>query len=212
MDRGKLEKYFGKGRHVDEVCKMLVPIPHAEQEISLLSKVKNSLALMALETNYPSGITFSSKVMIEVDEAIASFKSDLWIGMPPVNFRSTNVIFRKQIAHYNEKGKVISGIDQYLNRQKIINFSMINGRSEPDDTVLFSPQRGDKGKVVAHGNEITAILFLWLKWRKTLPTVTTTSEFCHIVKDVLCLDIETVVDYLKFHKVTSLKSKKAPFK
>ncbi len=212
MDRGKLEQYFGKGIHVDKVCKMLVPIPHAEQEILLLSKVKSSLALMESNTNYPSGVKFASKMMLEVDGAIASFTNDVWIGLPTVNFRLPNVIFRKQIGHFNEKGKVISGVDQYLNRQKIINFSMINGRSEPDDTVLFSPQRGDKGKVVAHGNEITAILFLWLKWRKTLPTVTTTSEFCHIVKDVLCLDIETVVDYLKFHKVTSLKSKKAPFK
>ncbi len=212
MDRGKLEKYFGKGIHVDKVCKMLVPIPHAEQEILLLSKVKSSLALMESNTNYPSGVTFASNMMLEVDGAIASFTNDVWIGIPPVNFRSANVIFRKQITHCDGNGKVISGVDQYLNRQKIISYSMINGRSEPDDTVLFAPQRGDKGKVVAHGNEITAILFLWLKCRRTLPTVTTTSEFCHIVKDVLCLDIETVVDYLKFHRVTSLKSKKAPFK
>ncbi len=211
MDRHKkkkLEQYFGKGLLVDRACKLLEPIEHAEHEISLLKDAKKTAERGLRETKTPEGKRFYDEMLTEINAAIASYKNDVWISVPWCNLLNKDPLLTSKVTHLDKEGVELKNVHKFLSERKVIDCCMINGRSEPDGTVLFAPVKGSKGKVICHGNEITVILFLWLKVKRSLPSISIDSEFCHIVKDVLCLEMNTVIDYLRAHRIPSLKDKR----
>ncbi len=206
MDRQVLLKFGGiEGAFlVNKVCDIVDVYLNADNEIRNLNREKKSVEASLRDT---SNEIFKSRYISRLNEIelqIESLSYPVWLGVDRDEAHSLS-FFGQQLGTIQIDGRksALSVEDKRVNLIWAKTLVLRVGE-QPDDTAVFIPMTKLNGKVKDHGNELSAIIYLWTKLTGEQPLIAANGEFCLLVANTLHLDRDTVYKYLlKFAKYSN---------